>query len=968
MAVTRSKARHDRPRDLNRLLISAWQKHQNLRQWMIERYRRIAARIALGRSVRVVNQQTTPLTALAASALALLGAAAPAVAADEVDGITVQYGSYNEGTRYIGEGLTSRYKPIHSDSLQTRAYFTSTEGIGVTLNYAQDTWSGATPIATAPAQMHANSPLGVVSGATPYLLNASEVYVDKATKSHFLKTDGFGTLLGGFDDSILHTLSGASPETRKQVDLKLSTDYDSESSYSIGAGISVEPDYLSKFMNVGGKWDFNQKLTTLNLGMSYTSSETKAIIDHDANPYIFDAVDSRFNVPEATLETEQFGKRTIHGERTDWGATASVTQILNKTAVIEAGIGYTRTNGYLGNPYKVVEVGFIDPDNQLAVPEDSLRINFNGLLEQRPTERNAGTVDLSFVQHIEPFDAALHLGYRYFQDDWGIKAHTFTGSWAQPLWDGWTLTPHVRYYSQDAADFYTPFLITDQASTPNVKDPVRGQVYLGPDGNEYFEDPNVANPDGVYQPTGNPVVDANGNPVSQEIADQIVPKQTLYDRSKLPKHFSSDHRLSAYGALGYGLTLGIELAKGAKLEFAWEHYTHADDLKMFGGGEGNYSDFNSDTVSASLKIDLAAAFDYAAAATSGHEGHGGMDHGGMSHGDGNADHAAHNHSAAPAGVMLDHMLPKSGDVMVGYRYAYRHDAGGMLNGTRRVSDAEVKAVGCDGGPCQTTPDEMNMHMHMLDIMYAPAPWLTLMVMPQYMDMNMGMRGLLGEGEFPEQIYYHHILHDHTTGAIGDTEAHALVRLFDTAEHHMHAGIGVSAPTGDVGIKLRDTHGAESGMIHYGMQIGSGTWDLKPSLTYTGQSEHWFWGAQGNATIRLEDKNESGYRLGDVYSATAWGGYRVSDGVAATVRGLYTHEGEISGGFTQTFLPLGPNDYVNNYGGEFVDVGFGLTVSLADEMFKKNSFSLEWLQPVVTDANGYQLDRVGTLAASWKLAF
>ncbi|MEQ1715292.1 MAG: hypothetical protein ABL907_04800, partial [Hyphomicrobium sp.] len=241
-------------------------------------------------------------------------------------------------------------------------------------------------------------------------------------------------------------------------------------------------------------------------------------------------------------------------------------------------------------------------------------------------------------------------------------------------------------------------------------------------------------------------------------------------------------------------------------------------------------------------------------------------------------------------------------------------------------------------------------------------------MPQYMDMNMGMRGLLDANDPKDPIYFHHTLHDHTTGAIGDTEAHALVRLFYTPEHHMHAGMGVSAPTGDVGIKLRDTHGIESGMIHYGMQIGSGTWDAKPSLTYTGQFQDWFWGAQGSATIRLEDKNESGYALGDVYSATAWGGYRISDSLSATVRGLYTHEGEIHGGFTQTFIPLGPNDYVNNYGGTFVDIGVGISVSLPDESFKKNSFSLEWLQPVMTDANGYQLDRVGTLAASWKLAF
>ena len=30
---------------------------------------------------------------------------------------------------------------------------------------------------------------------------------------------------------------------------------------------------------------------------------------------------------------------------------------------------------------------------------------------------------------------------------------------------------------------------------------------------------------------------------------------------------------------------------------------------------------------------------------------------------------------------------------------------------------------------------------MLDLMYAPTDWLTLMLMPQFVDMNMAMRGL-----------------------------------------------------------------------------------------------------------------------------------------------------------------------------------------------------------------------------------
>jgi len=56
-------------------------------------------------------------------------------------------------------------------------------------------------------------------------------------------------------------------ETRKQADVNVRRNYD-ESAYSVNAGVSSEPDYLSRFVGIGGQWDFNQKLTTLNAGLA----------------------------------------------------------------------------------------------------------------------------------------------------------------------------------------------------------------------------------------------------------------------------------------------------------------------------------------------------------------------------------------------------------------------------------------------------------------------------------------------------------------------------------------------------------------------------------------------------------------------------------------------------------------------------------------------------------------------------
>jgi hypothetical protein len=172
----------------------------------------------------------------------------------------------------------------------------------------------------------------------------------------------------------------------------------------------------------------------------------------------------------------------------------------------------------------------------------------------------------------------------------------------------------------------------------------------------------------------------------------------------------------------------------------------------------------------------------------------------------------------------------------------------------------------------------------------------------------------------------------------------------------------------VGIKLRRTHQKNLGFIHYGMQLGSGTWDFKPSLTYTGQNDAWSWGAQMSGTYRMEDKNESGFAFGDIFQATAWGSYGLSDWLSASVRGVYTDQGPINLQYKDVYHQIGPMDYTNNYGGKYWDVGFGLNAYVPKGDLAGNNLSLEWIQPVEDDVNGYQLPREGALSLTWGYAF
>ncbi len=259
-------------------------------------------------------------------------------------------------------------------------------------------------------------------------------------------------------------------------------------------------------------------------------------------------------------------------------------------------------------------------------------------------------------------------------------------------------------------------------------------------------------------------------------------------------------------------------------------------------------------------------------------------------------------------------------------------------------------------------------MHMINIMYAPTDWLNLMLMPKFVEMDMNLRELTGRPDPVFDVHEHSGIGGHATGGIGDTTISSLIKLFDQPGHHVHLGLGISAPTGDVDLKFRRIARQEASIVHFAMQLGSGTWDFLPSLTYTGELDNWSWGAQISSTLRLEDRNESGYRLGNSLQTTAWGGYKITNWLSTSVRGIYSVQGSIKGDFNKFSSRAGPMDFPANHGGRFWDVGLGLTASIPGGEFAGNTLSFEWLQPIQDDVNGYQIEREGALTASWNYAF
>ena len=70
----------------------------------------------------------------------------------------------------------------------------------------------------------------------------------------------------------------------------------------------------------------------------------------------------------------------------------------------------------------------------------------------------------------------------------------------------------------------------------------------------------------------------------------------------------------------------------------------------------------------------------------------------------------------------------------------------------------------------------------------------------------------------------------TTAGPGDLKLSALIPLLNASNADLLLNAGVSIPTGS--IDLKGTHeGNEVTGLHYPMQLGSGSFELRPGLTF-----------------------------------------------------------------------------------------------------------------------------------------
>ena len=305
---------------------------------------------------------------------------------------------------------------------------------------------------------------------------------------------------------------------------------------------------------------------------------------------------------------------------------------------------------------------------------------------------------------------------------------------------------------------------------------------------------------------------------------------------------------------------------------------------------------------------------------------------------------------APIGVMQDHRH-EEGEVMLAYRFMYM-EMEGSRDGTDAIGDQRVISDPPAGFGFQVTPTRMPMQMHMFGLMYAPSDRITLMGMLPlvFKDMDHITRagGTREDPAFTTR-----------SGGVGDLKAIALVGLANWGRQAVHLNLGVSVPIGSADEMDALPNSLGEVQLPYPMQIGSGTWEALPGVTYLGQLDDLSWGAQTLGTIRF-DENDRGWRLGNRIMGTAWGAWRFNSNLSASLRWELSAWGDVEGmdpaaSVNPAVVPTARTDLRS---GTRVDVGPG--VNLYIPAVDGLRFAGELLLPVYQDLDGPQLETDWTL--------
>jgi Protein of unknown function (DUF3570) len=245
---------------------------------------------------------------------------------------------------------------------------------------------------------------------------------------------------------------------------------------------SRESDYVSWGWAVNTLTDFNEKNTTVRLGVAGTYDRVEVI----------------------------FGPGYLPKHSND--AILGVTQLLSPTTFVTVNLSLGRSTGYLSEPYKIVE------EAVQIFPGVFLDEEFG---ENTPNARNRATLFVSLNHSFSAVHAAVEGSYRFYADSFGIVAHTAQLTWLQHLGSKVILAPFVRFYTQTSARFY--YYDINQTSIPLFRMPFGVAPYYSADFRLSAEDTTSYGLKATWKVSGWMHLDASYERYAMRGRDSITP-------------------------------------------------------------------------------------------------------------------------------------------------------------------------------------------------------------------------------------------------------------------------------------------------------------------------------------------------------------------------------------------------------------------------------------------------------------
>jgi len=241
---------------------------------------------------------------------------------------------------------------------------------------------------------------GGVTASGPALLVRKNI-ADKVSLSA-------GYYIDQVSNASIDVVTTASPYRERRTSYDFGADYVyRDAMISLSMSHSKEPDYTANTFGVDVSQEVFGGMTTVSMGYTRGSD---TVLKHDS--------------PE-------FMDRVTH-----WQYRFGLTQVLTPKWIASANFEAISDDGFLGSPYRAARAfGTLIPErNPRTRSSRALKFRVNGDLGARN---------------------AMHAEYRYFWDNWAIKAHTLEGGYSRYFGELWLADAYLRYYKQSKALFYS---------------------------------------------------------------------------------------------------------------------------------------------------------------------------------------------------------------------------------------------------------------------------------------------------------------------------------------------------------------------------------------------------------------------------------------------------------------------------------------------------------------------------------